>query len=119
MKIPADPTNSYRPCRRVSFTDQPITEPAPSGFFLFRDSLPALAVQWALVAALCVGIVLLASCSGPSEVHAARDVAADVQDAQRQAAFVAQEMAKGRPESINPADWEAAVKAVAIANGKR
>lgn len=51
-----DPTNDDRPIRRVSFSPIPITEPAPSGFFL----------GWPALIMAVASIISLAGC-GQSE----------------------------------------------------
>ena len=79
-----DPTNHDRPVRRFSDSKTPITEPAPSGFFLVRDTLGATLMQWVIALALIVGTLLLVGC-GPSEVHAARAIADDKQAAENAA----------------------------------
>lgn len=108
-----DPTNLDKPVQRRSRTDTPITEPAPSGFFLFRDTLPAMLAQWAAVIALGAAIGLLAGC-GPNDVQAAQASADDLADAQVQAQvnFIEVQLNGPRPAHISERDWAAAQRAV-------
>ena len=115
-----DPTNEDRPIRRRSDSDAPITEPAPSGLFLFRDTLPAMLLQCAAVIALGAAISMLAGC-GPSDVQASRAVAADLAEAQAQRDPVLVQIDRieiqlqgERPKGISQADWDAAQRAMQV-----
>ena len=130
-----DPTNDDRPIRRVSFSPIPITEPAPSGFFL----------GWPALIMAVASIISLAGC-GQSEaaIPAHKEIPAEAcpkgsvgqwvdaitveclrviaihndykaHDLARMAVNdLASQLAGPRPEGISEADWEASKAAIRI-----
>ena len=104
-------------------TNKPDTKPAASGFFF--DRYP---VAYAVAAVLALACVACLGGCGPTEVQAARAVAAEARTApieateqQRQHDLarmavndLASQLAGPRPEGISEADWEASKAAIRI-----
>ena len=104
----------YRYPREAKNPATNITEPASSGFFVARAVAVVVLLAWA---------ALISGCSGPSEVQAMRDMAADARQAPSEVAeqeaaeainSIAAQLTGKRPEHISAADWEASQAAVRI-----